>query len=77
MTLGHLARARPLPAQSVRRTIKPDEHEPYLELLEWIFGGIGEAFPPMPAEVRVRWMQRQLPRTYAMMSLSHGWPRLA
>jgi hypothetical protein len=61
----------------LKRTIKPDEHEPYLEFLEWIFGGVGETFPPMPAERRVAWMQNQLPKTYAMMSLSHRWPDLS
>jgi hypothetical protein len=57
--------------------LRPDEHEPYLDLLEWIFGGVGEAFPPMSAERRIAWMQNQLPQTYARMSLGHRWLELS
>jgi hypothetical protein len=64
---------RALTPPGLKRTLASNEHEPYLELLEWIFGGVGETFPPMSAEKRVAWMRTQLPRTYAMMSLGHRW----
>jgi len=62
------------PPALIRRTVKDDEHDPYLEFLEWVFGGVGETFPPMSPERRLDWMRCQLPKTYARLSLSRRWP---
>lgn len=64
-----------------------DEHEPYLEFLNWIFDGRSCAgrvrnFPhptvrQLNQEQRVAWMRRNCPRTYALLAMGQRWPGLA
>jgi hypothetical protein len=58
----------------LRRPVENDEHEPYLDFLNWIFTGADGRFPEMNAQQRIDWMRAQLPQTYARLSLSRRWP---
>jgi hypothetical protein len=62
------------PPAALKRTVLNDEHDPYLDFLDWVFGGGGETFPPLSPERRIAWMQHQLPQTYARLVMNRALP---
>jgi hypothetical protein len=69
--------ARVDPGPEPLSLLKPDEHQPFLDLINWIFNGGYGRFPTYTPEQRIRWMHSNLPRTYALLATNHRWSDLS